>query len=68
MAELMDTYADLPLGTVAAAERLGITKIATLDRRHFTVVRPTFPRPASPGFVNRLSIRGNDEVGTRLVS
>jgi predicted nucleic acid-binding protein len=38
-------YADLPLGTVdatvvAAAERLGITAIATTDRRHFSVVRP----------------------------
>ena len=46
MADLMDTYADLPLGTVdaaviATAERLGVTKIATLDRRHFIVVRPT---------------------------
>ena len=46
MAELMETYADLPLGTVdaaviATAERLGATKIATLDRRHFTVVRPS---------------------------
>jgi predicted nucleic acid-binding protein len=45
MADLMDTYADLPLGTVdaaviTAAERLGITTIATLDRRHFHVVRP----------------------------
>jgi predicted nucleic acid-binding protein len=46
MAELMDAYTDLPLGTVdaaviATAERLGVTKIATLDRRHFIVVRPT---------------------------
>lgn len=45
MAELIETYADLRLGTidasvVAAAERLGLTSIATLDRRHFTVVRP----------------------------
>jgi len=37
--------ADLPLGTndasvIAVAERLGITEIATLDRRNFTVVRP----------------------------
>jgi hypothetical protein len=36
---------DLPLGTtdasvVAVAERLGVSEIATLDRRHFTVVRP----------------------------
>ncbi|MGI8815615.1 MAG: hypothetical protein ACR2G2_10185 [Pseudonocardia sp.] len=41
----MTTYADLPLGTtgatvVALAERLGVTEIATLDRRHFTLVRP----------------------------
>jgi predicted nucleic acid-binding protein len=45
MSELVDEYADLPLGTtdaavVAVAERLGITEVATLDRRHFTVVRP----------------------------
>jgi predicted nucleic acid-binding protein len=45
MATLVETYADLPLGgvdasLVALAERLGITDIATLDRRHFTVVRP----------------------------
>lgn len=44
-AELVGTYADLPLGTtdatvIALAERLGIAEIATLDRRHFTVVRP----------------------------
>jgi len=45
MAELVETYADFPLGTtdaavVAAAERLDITEIATLDRRHFHAVRP----------------------------
>ncbi len=45
MAELIETYRDLPLGTVdaavvAAAERLEVTQIATLDRRHFSVVRP----------------------------
>lgn len=45
MAELVDQYADLPLGTtdasvIALAERLNITEVATLDRRHFTVVRP----------------------------
>lgn len=44
-ADLVDQYADLPLGMVdasviAVAERLGATGIATLDRRHFTVVRP----------------------------
>lgn len=45
MAELVARYRDLPLGTVDAsvvstAERLGIGEIATIDRRHFTVVRP----------------------------
>ena len=45
MAELVDTYADFPLGTtdaavVAVAERLQILDVATLDRRHFSVVRP----------------------------
>ncbi|MEX2458092.1 MAG: PIN domain-containing protein [Actinomycetota bacterium] len=45
IAELVAEYRDLPLGTVdasvvAAAERLGVTRLATLDRRHFTVVRP----------------------------
>lgn len=45
-AELVEAYADLPLGgtdasVVAIAERLGQTVIATLDRRHFGVVRPS---------------------------
>ena len=45
IAELVGTYRDLPLGTVdasviATAERLEITTIATLDRRHFGVVKP----------------------------
>ncbi|MFC6074290.1 hypothetical protein [Microbispora bryophytorum] len=45
MSTLVETYASLPLGAVdasvvAVAERLGITEVATLDRRHFTVVRP----------------------------
>jgi hypothetical protein len=45
IAELLDEYADLELGIVdasvlAACERLGQTRLATLDRRHFSVVRP----------------------------
>ncbi|MCY3892902.1 MAG: PIN domain-containing protein [Acidimicrobiaceae bacterium] len=45
IAELAHAYRDLPLGTVdasviATAERLGATEVATLDRRHFGVVRP----------------------------
>ncbi len=43
--ELLDRYRDLALGFVDAAvlaivERRGEPKLATLDRRHFTVVRP----------------------------
>jgi uncharacterized protein len=43
--ELVDRYRDLPLGlvdatVVAASEMLAETKLATLDRRHFSVVRP----------------------------
>ena len=45
IAELVARYRDLPLGTVdasvvATAERLGISEVATVDRQHFTVVRP----------------------------
>ncbi len=52
MAELVATYRDLPLGTVdasvvAAAERLQIEAVATLDHRHFSVVRPAH----APAFV-----------------
>ncbi len=43
--ELVDTYADLGLGVtdaslIALAERFGAVEIATLDHRHFRVVRP----------------------------
>lgn len=43
--ELIDQYADMGLGLVdasviAIAERLGVTTVATLNRRDFTVVRP----------------------------
>ncbi len=45
IAKLVAQYRGLPLGTVdasvvAAAERLNVTEVATLDRRHFTVVQP----------------------------
>ena len=50
--ELIDRHRDLALGLVdatviAAAEMLGETKIATLDHRHFTVVRPTHTQALS---------------------
>lgn len=43
--ELVDRYRDLPLGlvdatVVAATEMLTEPKLATLDHRHFSVVRP----------------------------
>jgi predicted nucleic acid-binding protein len=43
--QLVWRYRDLHLGTVDAsvvtlAERLGVVDVATLDRRHFSVVRP----------------------------
>ncbi|MFI7109214.1 type II toxin-antitoxin system VapC family toxin [Nonomuraea sp. NPDC050227] len=45
MSRLVAAYASLPLGAVdasviAIAERLNTPEVATLDRRHFTVVRP----------------------------
>ena len=45
MAELVELYADWPLGrtdasVIAIAERLGVTKVATLDRRHFGPIQP----------------------------
>lgn len=45
IAQLMEQYADLPLGiadasVVALAERHDAREIATLDHRHFGVVRP----------------------------
>jgi len=45
MSELVLRYADFPLGAVdasviAVAERYGVKRVATLDRRHFTVVKP----------------------------
>lgn len=44
-AVLVEEYADLPLGLVdatvmACVERLRESKLATLDRRHFSIVRP----------------------------
>ena len=45
MADLVEQYADFPLGAadasvVALAERLGTDLVLTLDRRHFGAVRP----------------------------
>jgi predicted nucleic acid-binding protein len=45
MAELVDKYADFPLGSVdasvvAVAERLGARTVVTLDQRHFRAIRP----------------------------
>jgi predicted nucleic acid-binding protein len=45
MAELVEQYADFPLGgkdasVIALAERLEAPTIVTLDRRHFAAVAP----------------------------
>jgi predicted nucleic acid-binding protein len=45
IADLVRLYADMPLGgtdaaVIALAERARTDTIITLDRRHFTVVRP----------------------------
>ncbi|HZE16482.1 MAG TPA: PIN domain-containing protein [Mycobacterium sp.] len=45
VSDLIRTYADLPLGVidasvVAVAERVGASTLASLDHRHFSVVRP----------------------------
>ena len=45
IADLVDKYADFPLGgtdasVIALAERLGTPTVITLDRRHFGTVRP----------------------------
>lgn len=45
--ELIEQYADLGLDVtdasiVAVAERLNVTRIATLDHRHLRVVRPEY--------------------------
>lgn len=45
IADLVERYADLPLGAVdasvtALAERLGIRDVATIDHRHCNIVRP----------------------------
>jgi uncharacterized protein len=46
MADLMERYADFPLGAadasiVALAERLDTDLVITLDRRHFAAIRPS---------------------------
>jgi uncharacterized protein len=47
MAHLMRQYMGFPLGVadasvIAAAERLGIAEVATLDQRHFRAVTPAY--------------------------
>jgi predicted nucleic acid-binding protein len=50
IADLVERYADFPLGTadasvVSLADRLDTTLVVTLDRRHFGVVRTATGRP-----------------------
>lgn len=44
IADLVNQTRDLPLGTVdasviACAERLGVDEVATVDRRHFNIIK-----------------------------
>ena len=46
IAQLVDSYANFPLGgtdasVIALAERIGADIVVTLDRRHFTAVKPS---------------------------
>jgi uncharacterized protein len=48
--KLLETYADLDIGladaaVIAAAERLGIKRILTVDERHFRAVRSSDGKP-----------------------
>jgi len=65
MADLAKTYKSLPLGTtdasiVAMAGRLGLTDVATLDRRHFTVGPAEARGCTDPAALKRLP----DSAGT----
>lgn len=45
IAELVEKYVNLPIGIVdaavmAIAERLNLTEVATVDRKHFSIIRP----------------------------
>ena len=59
---LIDRYQDLRLGgtdagLIAIAERLGVTRVATLDHRHFRVVRPAHcEAPHNPSVIFRTGI------------
>ena len=75
-AELVRAYADLPLGAVdasviAVAERLKLTEVASLDRRHFTVVRPKArerPEPAPiGGYLHPLRARLNEPCASATI-
>ena len=60
--ELVESYANLRLGgtdasLIAVAERLGTTRIATLNHRHFRVVRPAHSSPDSTSSVSKVICR-----------
>ena len=53
IAELVEQYVGLPLGIVdaaviAIAERLNLAEVATVDRKHFSIVRPSMLRVQAP--------------------
>ena len=73
IAELVDEYADFPLGgtdasVVALAERLEASTVVTLDRRHFSAVRPQHRAGVRVAAVSRREVyrRGGTLVAWRL--
>ncbi|WP_322769981.1 type II toxin-antitoxin system VapC family toxin, partial [Frankia sp. Cr1] len=67
MAEFVRRYADFLLGVVDAAvitlaERLGVRQVATLDRRHFSVVRPRHIEALTDAVREELLVRNVAEL------
>ncbi|MDQ3681046.1 MAG: PIN domain-containing protein [Actinomycetota bacterium] len=73
-ADLVEQYVDLRLGgtdalIIATAERLGLQVLATLDQRHFSVVRPAHvaaltPEPRAGGGAHRRCSRRQGRART----
>ncbi len=69
IAELVEQYVSLPLSIVdaaviAIAERLNVTEVATVDRKHFSIVRHgTSPRSRSSPKNSEVGLTGPCAVG-----
>jgi hypothetical protein len=68
VADLVEQYGDLPLGTtdaavITVAERLDVPEVATLDDRHFTVVRPKHASPDAAAV--KISLLTRSQLGNQ---